>query len=118
MFILFLGKSSDWVIVDDKFKDETISSHNTSSDKKNSDLPRSDKDFNRQANINSNKYTATSTSSTNGGGSSSTDASKRFANAKSISSQQFFGNDKQMEVSKFRCFYGQIYGEINILKNV
>ena len=69
-------KTSDWVVVDDKFKDETIS--NTSKESIKTE------DLNRQS-----KYSAPSSSA-----SSSTDASKRFANAKSISSQQYFGNDK------------------------
>lgn len=71
-------KASDWVVIDDKFKDETLGS-STSSDKKMEK---------------SNYVAPSSTSSTS---SSSTDASKRFANAKSISSQQFFGNDQQGE---------------------
>lgn len=80
--------NSDWVIVDDKFKDDTLSTSNDKFDKNDnfgSSFDKKDNDYSR-----SNKYTApTSAAST---ASSSQDASKRFANAKSISSQQYFGD--------------------------
>lgn len=71
------NKSSDWVVVDDKFKDETINS--TSNEKES----LKSKFNNQSTNI-----------STNG------DATKRFANAKSISSQQYFGNETDTDVQR------------------
>ncbi len=68
------------MVVDDKFKDET--KINTSKESIKT------QDLNRQT-----KYSSPASSVSN-----SSDASKRFANAKSISSQQFFGND-QIEVN-------------------
>lgn len=93
-----ISSKADWVIVDDKFKDDTLSTSDSY------DL-KSDKTSKYESSGNDRKYSSASSASNSG---SSTDASKRFANAKSISSQQYFGNDRsenethQNQLSKFQ----------------
>lgn len=68
------------------------------------EFSRSNSNYNN--NNNNNKY---STSNNNNNSSSSYsnngDATKRFANAKSISSTQYFGNSNMSEVSLDSSFY-------------
>lgn len=92
-----VSSKSDWVIVDDKFKDDTLATSN-SFDVKSDTASKYESNNDR-------KYNSPSSASSYG---DSSDASKRFANAKSISSQQYFGNDRfesenqQNQLSKFQ----------------
>lgn len=83
------SKSSDWVVVDDKFTDETLTtSIKTSSSSNETGFTKS----NYSSTTNTNSSAGAATLSANG------EATKRFANAKSISSDQYFGTNRMSEV--------------------
>ena len=65
------------------------------------EFSRSNSNYNNSSN-NNNKYNSNNSSSSSY--SNNGDATKRFANAKSISSAQYFGNSNMSEV-KFNKFY-------------
>lgn len=94
------SSKSDWVVVDnDKFIDDTVISTSKS---QSSEFMKSSSSS--SSSRNDTKYNAPSSAASYG---NSDDASKRFANAKSISSAQYFGNDRseaqthQETMSKF-----------------
>jgi len=95
------SKSSDWVVVDDKFTDETLTtSIKTSSSSNETGFTKS----NYSSTTNTNSSAGAATLSANG------EATKRFANAKSISSDQYFGTNRmsesEMSQSKLTKFQG------------
>jgi hypothetical protein len=55
---------------------------------------------NNNSSYSSNNYSSSSNNNASSSSSSNGDASKRFANAKSISSDQFFGNSASSEVKQ------------------
>lgn len=89
------SSKSDWVVVDnDKFIDDTVGS----TSKSHSSEFKKSSSSSSSGSRNDTKYTAPSSAASYG---SSDDASKRFANAKSISSAQYFGNDRAEVMTAF-----------------
>ena len=88
---------SDWVVVDsDKFIDDTVVTSSSGNEANNG--RHSTQSTSSGSSRNEVKYSAPSSASYG----DSSDATKRFANAKSISSAQFFGNDRS-EVKTEHC---------------
>lgn len=86
------SKSSEWVVVDDKFTDETLFSSLSNSNSTPTSFQNSSNDTGYQ------KYTSsTNASSSINASVANGEATKRFANAKSISSEQYFGNNRMTE---------------------
>ncbi|CAF0719375.1 unnamed protein product [Brachionus calyciflorus] len=81
------SSKSDWVMVD-KFNDETNSSATT----KGPSILSIDNDFKKSNYTNYNTSSSSAVSSSSNG-----DATKRFANAKAISSDQYFGTNQMSE---------------------
>jgi ADP-ribosylation factor GTPase-activating protein 2/3 len=97
------SKASEWVVVEDKFTDETlISSLSNSNSSNNNNSSNLTSDYQKSKFTNN---SSTSSTVVNNG-----EATKRFANAKSISSDQYFGNNRMSEneinQSKLNSFQG------------
>ena len=87
------NKASDWVIVDNSDSDGFSSIGNTATTQGPSAVQS--KDYSKS----SSKYSSNSSSTTSSSTVNNGEATKRFANAKSISSAQYFGNDSGMSES-------------------
>lgn len=98
-------KSSEWVVVDDKFKDETLFPSLSNSNSTSTSFHNSSGDTGYQKS----KHTSSISASLSNG-----EATKRFANAKSISSEQYFGNNRMTESEQSQNKLSKFQGSTSI----
>lgn len=97
-FLSLKAAKSDWVVVEDNKFGVNDSSSSLSATTKGPSIMSMDSDFGRSTS-NSRYSSTTKPAPSYSNGDSSGDASKRFANAKSISSDQYFGRSNMSEVN-------------------